>query len=199
DRHPSSSVTSPSASYSSGFARNDGPRSPSSKTYSCSETPTCGAARPTPGAWYIVSVMSFTRRRSVRSKCSTGFAGSRRTGSPSVRIGSSIQGPSQMRFGFDALDDPRGGQPPHRVPEGRDTVGLEREQAYRPSSQGRDERRDRVVRHHLAFDLVGPDYPEDRRAHREPGVRTPGTLACMEPIGAATDQRLHRGITRVCG
>ena len=37
---------------------NDGPVSPSSKTKSRSEIPTCGPASPTPGASYIVSTMS---------------------------------------------------------------------------------------------------------------------------------------------
>src|SRR5262249_12119150 len=161
-------------------ARNDGPRSPSSNTKSWSDTPTCGPARPTPGAWYMVSVISFASRRSVRSKCSTGFAGSRNTGSPSVRIGSSIRGPSQVRFGFDALDDPRARQAAHRVAEGRDAVGLEREQAYRPASERRDERCDRVVLGEGVVERVGADHAEDRGTDGEPRGGAALTLTLVE-------------------
>ncbi len=86
DRHPSSSSSSPCGSMSTGLAMNTGPVSPSSKTNSRSEMPTCGPARPTPGASYIVSSMSSRSARRRRSNSVTGFAGSRSTGSPRVRM-----------------------------------------------------------------------------------------------------------------
>src|SRR6478735_7940274 len=50
-------------------------------------TPTCGAARPTPGAASIVSNMSATSVRISSVMSSTGDAGACRTGSPMMRIG----------------------------------------------------------------------------------------------------------------
>src|SRR6478609_889386 len=52
-----------------------------------SETPTCGAAKPTPGAASIVSNMSATNARISSVMSSTGDAGACRTGSPMMRIG----------------------------------------------------------------------------------------------------------------
>lgn len=50
-------------------------------------TPTWGAARPMPGAAYMVSSMSSARRRRSSSKLVTGFATARRRGSGCRRIG----------------------------------------------------------------------------------------------------------------
>ena len=86
DRHPSSNDHSPSVSRSSGLTRHLGP-SPTSKTTTLREIPICGAASPTPGASYMVSSMSATRRWTVWSISTTGSAWARSTGSPNVRIG----------------------------------------------------------------------------------------------------------------
>src|SRR5207244_3253823 len=50
-------------------------------------TPTCGAANPTPGAAYMVSIMSSMRRSVSDVIASTGVARSWRIGSPYLRIG----------------------------------------------------------------------------------------------------------------
>ena len=49
-------------------------------------TPTCGAARPTPGASYIVSYIASTSFASTPSTSMTGAAGRFSTGSPNTRI-----------------------------------------------------------------------------------------------------------------
>ena len=54
-----------------------------------SDTPICGAARPTPGASSIVSVRSLTRVRISLSKVVTSSDFVRSTGSPNSRIGRS--------------------------------------------------------------------------------------------------------------
>jgi hypothetical protein len=61
---------------------------PTSSTRSRRGTLTWTAARPTPGAAYIVSNMSSIRRRSSSSTRSTGSETWRRSGSGSVMIGS---------------------------------------------------------------------------------------------------------------
>ena len=65
---------------------NIGPVTPSSNTNSRPEIPTCGPASPTPGAATIVSTMSSKSARSDGPNSVTGLAGSRSTGSPSVRM-----------------------------------------------------------------------------------------------------------------
>src|SRR5687767_15549977 len=54
-------------------------------------TPTWGAARPMPGAAYMVSIMSLTSRSSSESKRVTGSAGACSGRSPYLRIGRSIR------------------------------------------------------------------------------------------------------------
>src|SRR5687767_16005525 len=54
-------------------------------------TPTWGAARPMPGAAYMVSIMSLTSRSSSESKRVTGSAGAWSGRSPYLRIGRSIR------------------------------------------------------------------------------------------------------------
>src|SRR5215207_3487847 len=49
-------------------------------------TPTWGAARPTPGASYMVAIMSLARRASVPSISVTSAARWRSTGSPTTRM-----------------------------------------------------------------------------------------------------------------
>ena len=58
-----------------------------SMTISRRETPICGAARPMPGASYMVASMSSISRRSSASTRSMGFAFLRRIGSGMVRMG----------------------------------------------------------------------------------------------------------------
>src|SRR6266540_3223864 len=88
DRQPSSRISSPVSPLTVGFTRARAPvPSPSSNTNSRMDRPICGAASPTPGASYIVSIMSSTSRNRATSNCSTGFAGCRSTGSPSCRMG----------------------------------------------------------------------------------------------------------------
>src|SRR5215210_3491704 len=89
---------------------NDGPVSPSSEVNNRYDNPTWGPASPTPFAAYIVSVISSTRRRSARSKRSTGFDGSRSTGSPRTRIGIATRGILQVGFGLDARHDAGAGE-----------------------------------------------------------------------------------------
>src|SRR5690606_12219385 len=57
-----------------------------------SGTPICGAARPIPGAAYIVSIMSSMRRLRSASKRSTGAAGTARPAWPYRTIGRSMAG-----------------------------------------------------------------------------------------------------------
>src|SRR5690606_22146691 len=88
ERQPSSITCSPSVSTSRGLIIVRAP-SPSlaSKTAIRSPTPIWGAAKPTPGASYMVSFMSSTSLRILSSISSTGFAGVRNTGSPNFRMG----------------------------------------------------------------------------------------------------------------
>ena len=58
-----------------------------SKTKTARGTPIWGAASPTPGASYMVSIMSSTSRRTPASMSLTGVAGIRSTGSPNERMG----------------------------------------------------------------------------------------------------------------
>src|SRR5690606_22088496 len=57
-----------------------------------SGTPTCGAARPMPGAAYMVSIMSLISRSISMVRSPTGCAGWWSTSSPYLRIGRIIPG-----------------------------------------------------------------------------------------------------------
>src|SRR5688500_13780353 len=114
------------------------------------DRPTCGAASPTPGASYMVSIMSSAIFRSAWSKGSTGRAGWRSTGSPSCRMGRMAmrsrsplapwpQGRSEVGLGLHALDHPGHGELADGAPERRDVVGPDGDQAYRPVLAARDE------------------------------------------------------------
>jgi len=59
-----------------------------STTITRSSWPTCGAARPTPGAAYIDSSMSSISWRISAVTCPTGFAGSFRRGSGAMMMSS---------------------------------------------------------------------------------------------------------------
>src|SRR5689334_2802337 len=76
---------------SSGFAMRRGCGSSSSRAMSTTITrlsaPTCGAARPMPGALYIVSSMSSISRRTSASTFATGAATFFRRGSGAVMMG----------------------------------------------------------------------------------------------------------------
>ena len=86
DRQPSGPSCCSSDRSSDGLIRC--PSSPSTcQVNTRSPTPICGAASPAPGACSIVSVRSWTSRRSSLSKSVTGTAGLRSTGSPNRRIG----------------------------------------------------------------------------------------------------------------
>ena len=63
------------------------PSRATSTTITRCATPTCGAARPMPIAWYIVSTMSSISRRTLASTAATGFALILRRGSGAVMIG----------------------------------------------------------------------------------------------------------------
>src|SRR5438445_12208155 len=111
--------------------------------------PTCVAARPTPGASYIVSSMSAARRARSSSNRSIGRVRSRRTGSPNTLMGrtatlSSLH--SQMRLRLDPRDHTVGRELSRQDTERGDATGLEREQAYRLLRRVRDEQRDRLDR-----------------------------------------------------
>src|SRR5262245_13405808 len=54
-------------------------------------TPTCGAAKPTPGALYIVSIMSFTSLTSASVTLLTGSEGLSSTSEPHRTIGRIIR------------------------------------------------------------------------------------------------------------
>src|SRR4249919_4246112 len=75
----------------SGLAISSGPVLTSSRSMSSTitrfRTPTCGAARPMPGAAYIVSSISSIRRRTSSSTVSIGFDFFLRRGSGAVRMG----------------------------------------------------------------------------------------------------------------
>ena len=63
------------------------PSRATSTTMTRCATPTCGAARPMPIAWYIVSTMSSISRRTLASTAATGFALILSRGSGAVMIG----------------------------------------------------------------------------------------------------------------
>src|SRR5690606_5303124 len=91
-RQPSSSRASSSLRWTiSGLTSANGgvSRSRMSTTMTRRLMPTCGAARPTPSAAYMVSIMSSMRRRRLSSISATGSAFWRSTGSPRRRIVSS--------------------------------------------------------------------------------------------------------------
>src|SRR5262245_41944693 len=201
DRHPSSIVSSSSSSDSSGSATK--PACPSRSSYTKNERPmpTWLAANPTPGAAYIVSNMSSEVSRSASSKVSTGFVGSRRTGSPSVRIGITVtvappRRSSQVRFGLDARHHAPDGKPPHRVAERSEPRGVEDDQAYRRVLRARDEQGSGGQGFELALELGAARHAEHRRPHREPGLGATRRLGPVEPVGPARDQRLDRGVVR---
>ena len=82
-------------------------RLPSSNTKSRREIPTWGPARPTPGASRIVSPCRRRARGAAGPNSLTGAAGSRRTGSPSVRMRRITTAPLaslQVRLRLDAVD-----------------------------------------------------------------------------------------------
>src|SRR3990172_1657772 len=163
--------------------------------------PTWLAARPTPGAAYIVSVMSAARRRSLSSNDSTGFVGSRRTGSPSVRIGNTVTvGPLlQMRLGLDPGDDTTLREPAHRVAERRKRRRVERDQAYRRVPGRRHQQGAMRQRLELAVERGGSGDAEDRRADGEPRLGPADPLGPMEPVPLAGDQCLNGRVVRVHG
>src|SRR5437667_1684333 len=90
-RQPSSSSCVPSRSTNSGLIRMRSPFSSRptemSTTNTLSGTPIWGAASPTPGAAYIVWIMSSTRRAISGVMASTTWAFSWRTASPYLRMG----------------------------------------------------------------------------------------------------------------
>src|SRR5919201_5232217 len=184
-------------STNSGLAIAVGPVSPSSKTKNRIEIPTCGAARPTPGASIIVSSMSSESLRSDGPKSVTGLAGSRRTGSPRVLMRRIIRDfQSEVRLGLDAIDEALHGQLSEPLAESRHPLGVEGEQAYRPPLPGGDEQRPRLEDRELPLERVRPRDPEDRGAERESGVSSTVGLVPMEPVGVPADQGLDHRIAR---
>ena len=106
-RQPSSAVArSPERQTISGLTSTIGRRSsPSatSSTTSRSETPTCGAASPMPGALYMVSNMSAASWRSASSTRATGSALVLSTGCGACRISSRAMAVSSSRGGKAAV------------------------------------------------------------------------------------------------
>src|SRR2546428_12763281 len=94
-RHPSPSSCMPSRSTNSGLTNtssDEGSRpTETSTTKMRSGMPICGAASPTPGAAYIVSIMSSISRSISGVSASTGCAGACSAWSPYLRMGLSIQ------------------------------------------------------------------------------------------------------------
>ena len=74
------------ARVSSSSSQSDG----TSMTHSASRRPTCGAARPTPRAWCIVSTMSAASCTSAGVTDGTGRAVSRRTAAPYLTMSRTI-------------------------------------------------------------------------------------------------------------
>src|SRR3990170_3817780 len=163
-----------------------------------SDSPTWFAARPTPGAAYIVSNMSSAKRRSVASNRPTGFVCSRRTGSPSVRIGFTVtRRSSEVGLGLDPCHDPLLREPAHRATERRDLSATERDQAYRLVSDARGQKRAMSEGRELGCQLGRPDDPEDQRPDREPRLRPARELGASEPVGATAHERLDSRIVRM--
>src|SRR6266550_6903527 len=127
--------------------------------------------------------MSSASRWSFRSNSVTGFACSRRTGAPSVRMGTIMIRLLQMRLRFDAFDDPLDRQIAHRSAERGNPSSLEREQAYRPVSDRRDQRRERFVLGERRLHAVATGHAEHGGADRESGGGALLPFAREEPIG----------------
>ena len=142
--------------------------------------------------------MSFARRRSVRSKCSTGFAGSRRTGSPSVRIGNSIGALST-----DAVRLRRARRPPRRPTAasrprrpGTRSGSSASKHTVRPPS---DVTSNVIGSWAASLALERSSVPTTRNTgapDREPGCRAPRTLVvhgtgpgCRGPTPGPRDRR----------
>ena len=85
DRQPSTQLWLPSLATMTGFTIFSGP-SPQSITTTRRKIPTCGAARPTPGAAYMVSSISSKSVSRRSSNFVTGRHTFRSVGSPSVNI-----------------------------------------------------------------------------------------------------------------
>ena len=189
DRQPSSSVDLALGVVQLGVRHERAARvSPSSNTNSRSEIPTCGAGEP--DARRRVHRLDHVLRRACAASGRTARPasparagrGRRACGWAAIMSRSS----SQVRLGLDALDDPRGGEVAHRAPERGDPSGLEREQAYRPASERRDQRRDRLVLRPAP--PRAPAVPITRNTGAptgNPGRRASLPLAREEPIGVA--------------
>src|SRR6478736_2711624 len=138
-RQPSSSSCVPSRASTFGLmtTRRSSARRPSetSTTKMRSGTPTCGAARPTPGAAYIVRIMSSTSWRISGVTSETGAAGRCTVASPYLTIGriirlevggrSGLRGLGVRRLGTDEPRADRRGRRVDGVRDVGDVVGAE--------------------------------------------------------------------------
>ena len=186
DRHPSSSTGLALAADELGFAMNSGPVSPSSNTNRRRRCPPA-VRRARPRARRTSSrPCRLGGSAQARSKGVTGLAGSRRTGSPRVRIGmitgSSLPFGSQMRLGLDTGDHVAHGEGTGLSAERRDAARVEREQAYRLPLGRRDQQRDRFEGRELVGQLRVADHPGTRRI--PPGT-PPALAARARPDGSA--------------
>ena len=104
---------------------------PTSMTQACSGSPSCGAARPTPGAWRMESVRSSSSSWRYLPKLSTGRPLSRRRGSPSSTMGRTLMAARYTRGGSDRPQSVESGststdhgasRPPSRSAAGSDAA-----------------------------------------------------------------------------
>ena len=193
-----------------GLAMNIGPVSPSSKTNSRIDRPTCGPARPTPGASYIVSSMSSHSVASAASNSTTGalagrvaehadrrgFGSGRITWTPAVRCRSTGAAP------------PRPGRRPPAAASSRTarpnagTRSRRRARASIPSDPRRSRRASSIGANarERALQLGGPPATRNTaRPDREAGLGATSASRRDGSAGVAADQRLHGRIVGVRG
>ena len=152
-----------------------------------------GRPDPTPGAATIVSTMS---SKSVRSDGPNsvdrlrGLAEHRvaQRSDSKVHVGLLVQ----VRLGLDTIDDAISCELTEPRPERAHPLGVEGEQAYRPTSRGRDEERDGIERAELGLE-IRRTRPRGRRRRRpgRPASTASARFLGVEPIRVPSDQGLH--------